>query len=295
MTSRFVRRTLAGIALAAAPLVVFAVAAPFANAQPPLPNLPAGGLPPLPGGLPKPGSMAMMPGFSDPLAPLQLVDKPVIQNELDLAEVQLTEIKAMKERQEKEIQKLLADKKKEYEKQLFDKLLPKQQSRLRQIVVQLKKNRSLQDEYVVTEIGLSEDQVKQINDIYEANEKETEKLFQDIFARKVDPTTLREKGRQARTKLEADLMAVMTEEQKKKFSELGGEPFDVNPMDLIAPPMGLDSAIFPPALPPLPDPEGDLDEDLEMEEDEEMEDEDLEDADAPAPRPTFGPAPPPRP
>lgn len=283
MTSRLVRRTLAGLALAASPLLVLA--------QPPLPNLPAGGLPPLPGGLPKPGSMAMMPGFSDPLAPLQLVDKPVIQNELGLAEVQLTEIKAMKERQEKELQKLLADKKKEYEKQLFEKLLPKQQSRLRQIVVQLKKNRSLQDEYVIQEIGLSEDQVKQINDIYEKNEQETEKLFQDIFARKVDPTTLREKGRQARAKLETDLMAVMTEEQKQKFTELGGEPFDVNPMDLIAPPMGLDSAIFPPSLPPLPDPEGDLEGD-----DEEMEEEDLEeDADAPAPRPSFGPAPPPRP
>lgn len=285
MSSRFVRRALGcctllcGCAVAAAPLV--------ALAQPPLPNLPAGGLPPLPGGLPKPGSMAMMPGFSDPLAPLQLVDKPVIQNELDLAEVQLTEIKAMKERQEKELQKLLADKKKEYEKQLFDKLLPKQQSRLRQIVVQLKKNRSLQDEYVIEEIGLSEDQAKQINDIYENNEKETEKLFQDIFARRVDPVTLREKGRQARAKLEADLMGILTEEQKKKFAELGGEPFDVNPMDLIAPPMGLDSAIFPPALPPLPDPEGDLEEG-----DEEMEE---EDADAPAPRPSFGPALPPQP
>lgn len=284
MSSRLIRRVLGCAALAAAPLVVLA--------QPPLPNLPAGGLPPLPGGLPKPGSMAMMPGFSDPLAPLQLVDKPVIQNELDLAEVQLTEIKAMKERQEKELQKLLDDKKKEYEKQLFEKLLPKQQSRLRQIVVQLKKNRSLQDEYVIQEIGLSEDQVKQINDIYTNNEKETEKLFQDIFARRVDPTTLREKGRQARAKLEEDLMGIMTEEQKKKFSELGGEPFDVNPMDLIAPPMGLDSAIFPPSLPPLPDPEGDLEEG-----EEEMEEEEgVEDADAPAPgRPSFGPALPPRP
>ena len=103
-----------------------------------------------------------------------------------------------------------------------------------------------------------------------------------------------EKGRQARAKLETDLMEIMTEEQKKKFAELGGEPFDVNPMDLIAPPMGLDSAIFPPSLPPLPDPEGDVEEgEEEMEEEEGVIE---EDADAPAPgRPSFGPALPPRP
>lgn len=227
----------------------------------------------------------MLPGFSDPLSPMQLVDKPVIQNELDLAEVQLTEIKAMKERQEKELQKILDDKKKEYEKQLFEKLLPKQQTRLRQIVIQLKKNRSLQDDYVIQELGLSEDQAKQINDIYEANEKETEKLFQDIFARRVDPSTLREKGRQARAKLEADLMAVLDDSQKQKFADLGGEPFEVDPMMLIAPPMGLDSAMFPPALPPLPDPEGDI---------EEGDEEEMEEEEGPA-RPTFGPELPPRP
>lgn len=93
-------------------------------------------------------------------------------------------------------------------KKIIDETLtPAQKTRLQEILLQVRGPQAMAEPALAKSVGLSEDQVRQLRD-----------LLQNTPA----PTTEEE-----RTKLEDSLLAVLTEEQRKKFQAMQGAKFDV--------------------------------------------------------------------
>lgn len=105
----------------------------------------------------------------------------------------------------------------EQKTKLADILLPNQMERLEQLNIQQQGTRALTDKEVVAKLKLSEDQQKKIETVYT-----------DAFQK------LRDQGQQGggferfqamQKQIETDVLAVLTEDQKKQFDELKGKPF----------------------------------------------------------------------
>lgn len=93
-------------------------------------------------------------------------------------------------------------------KKIIDETLtPAQKTRLQEILLQVRGPQAMAEPALAKSMGLSDEQVKQLRD-----------LLQNTPA----PTTEEE-----RTKLEESLLAVLTEDQRKKFQAMQGAKFDV--------------------------------------------------------------------
>lgn len=96
-------------------------------------------------------------------------------------------------------------------KKIIDEVLtPPQKNRLQEILLQVRGPQAMAEPALAKTIGLSEDQVKQLRSLLQTTPT---------------PTTEEE-----RTKLEASLLAVLTDEQRAKFQAMQGTKFDVSKM-----------------------------------------------------------------
>jgi hypothetical protein len=125
--------------------------------------------------------------------------------------------------------------------------------RIKQIQRQLAGVMALRNMDVVEELGLSEDQQKQIDSVFAASQEEMQKLFPrggfggpggrggagrgagdagekdleaDATERRERFQKMQEQMRELNEDRDEKLMAVLTDEQQTKFEELKGEPFD---------------------------------------------------------------------
>jgi hypothetical protein len=98
-------------------------------------------------------------------------------------------------------------------------LEPKQAQRLRQLRLQREGLRALQRERVATELSLSEEQREEIGQIREKHQR----------AQTASGRLNRKERRELREQEDAELLGMLTEEQKKTWEEIQGAPFDFPP------------------------------------------------------------------
>jgi Spy/CpxP family protein refolding chaperone len=106
-----------------------------------------------------------------------------------------------------------------------NKLLePDQQKRLQEIAVQLNGPRVLYDASVVEQLQLTDEQKKQLDEAREDNSKR----IAEVFSKQLSRDERREEFRKLAEEGDAKLLAVLTDEQSKKFDEMKGTPIDID-------------------------------------------------------------------
>jgi transcriptional regulator with XRE-family HTH domain len=122
----------------------------------------------------------------------------------------------------------------ELEQKVEAVLLPHQLERLDEIQLQLRGADALTDENVAEKLGLSDDQVSQLESIRDETAAQMRELFQaGGFAPGADVSdedrqARREQFQQLREEASEKLLAVLTEEQQQQFDEMKGEPFELD-------------------------------------------------------------------
>jgi len=95
--------------------------------------------------------------------------------------------------------------------------------RLKQIQIQAQGGAALSNADVVSELKISDEQKKKIADLVAEYATKT----QGLFGQGTDPTEALAKQRELNTERDGKLVAVLTAEQKEKFTALKGKAFDV--------------------------------------------------------------------
>jgi hypothetical protein len=114
----------------------------------------------------------------------------------------------------------------EDKKTLADILVPPQLERLDQIALQIQGVGALANAEVAEKIGLDDEQIKTIQtELQEAMNGMREKM-REMFAGG-DREGMREKVESLRKELDTQVLAKLTDEQRKRFEELKGEPFEM--------------------------------------------------------------------
>jgi len=132
------------------------------------------------------------------------------------------------EEMRKKFQEEAAKRAKETEAKLAELLKPEQLLRLKQIQLQLGGVYVLQRPEVAEHLGLSEDQKTQLKTISDESAEEMRKLFGSARGQDVDREKIREQMQQLNADVQKKSMAVLNDEQKQKFAEMMGEPFELD-------------------------------------------------------------------
>jgi Spy/CpxP family protein refolding chaperone len=129
-----------------------------------------------------------------------------------------------------EFAKLNAASTAETKKALEEVLTSDQKKRLAQIDVQAKGMRAFADEKIVKELNITESQTSKIKGILEEYVNDTKDIprFERDKDKQAENTKKREKLRKAAF---ADIEDSLTADQKAKWKELTGEPFDMNKLN----------------------------------------------------------------
>ncbi len=123
---------------------------------------------------------------------------------------------------------------KESEKGLAELLSEAQSKRLDEIALQLMGVRALANEDVAKKLKLTADQKKGVEDAFKAADDDRRKMFEGLRSGGGNGgnaggfEAMREKMDEARKKSEANVLAVLSADQKKQFDELKGKPFEVD-------------------------------------------------------------------
>ena len=116
----------------------------------------------------------------------------------------------------------------EMQAQLEEVLLPEQFERLKQLGVQVMGMRALSLERVAKELGISDKQKEELADVtasVTANVQEEVRAM--MSSGDFDREAMRSKIEEIREGVESKVMDVLTSDQRKKFEEMKGEPFDL--------------------------------------------------------------------
>lgn len=133
---------------------------------------------------------------------------------------------------------------KKFEAKLAEVLLPHQLERVKQLEIQQQGSGALtNNESVIAALAFTDEQKAKIEAIQQANRAKQDAngekfraLFQegqegDREANRAKFEELRKAGEELRKAADAELLAVLTDEQKKKLEELKGEPFEFPPLN----------------------------------------------------------------
>jgi Spy/CpxP family protein refolding chaperone len=107
-------------------------------------------------------------------------------------------------------------------------LKPDQAKRLRQIILQMEGGRALIDPEIAKELNLTAEQKQKLMEIRDAATKEYGEVRRMFRNRPIDRKRMEEEGKimtEMHEKYDAQLMALLTKEQKEKWREMAGQPF----------------------------------------------------------------------
>jgi len=175
--------------------------------------------------------------------PAQLLNNKSVQTELKMTDEQITKAKdlakeindkhkddfaaarAIEDREERgqKMQALNKTVTEEVMKGLPDVLNPDQVKRFKQITVQTQGVRAFSDETVQKELKLTDDQKDKIKTINDDMRQE----MQSVFSGGGDPQENRKKMQTLQKETMEKVSAVLTDDQKKTWKEMTGEPFEV--------------------------------------------------------------------
>lgn len=108
-------------------------------------------------------------------------------------------------------------------------LTPEQQTRLKQINVQMRGTRVLLDAEFQKELGLDRTQIRTIEDLQEGQQQANAQVFQRVRNGELDNSELQGIVDRNNKILDEELLKVLTEEQKAKLKELQGPEFKRDP------------------------------------------------------------------
>lgn len=175
--------------------------------------------------------------------PAQLLNNKSVQTELKMTDEQITKAKdlakeindkhkddfaaarAIEDREERgqKMQALNKTVTEEVMKGLPDVLNPDQVKRFKQITLQTQGVRAFSDETVQKELKLTDDQKDKIKTINDDMRQE----MQSVFSGGGDPQENRKKMQTLQKETMEKVSAVLTDDQKKTWKEMTGEPFEV--------------------------------------------------------------------
>jgi Spy/CpxP family protein refolding chaperone len=160
--------------------------------------------------------------------PMMLMRSEQIQKELEIVDDQLEELEAigedmrdsfqgLRDMSQEERETKMREIAQEYEKRVNEVLLPHQQKRLKQITVQFSSRGregiagSLTDGDLAKELKITDEQKEKLRKAGEEARTEME-----------------EKMRKFRSEMEEKILAVLTDEQRRQYKEMIGEPFELD-------------------------------------------------------------------
>jgi Spy/CpxP family protein refolding chaperone len=176
-------------------------------------------------------------GGMDGMSPLMLLYSKSVQEELKLTPEQLKQLEEAQKKQfeafrgigqlsEEERIKKFQELNKEGNKTVHEILKPEQTKRLHEIALQHQGPRAIthpdHGEKLSKELKLSDDQKKQIHDIYEEVGKEARAAFQGAGG---DRAAGQKKAAELMKAAHEKVMGLLSDEQKAKWKELEGEKF----------------------------------------------------------------------
>ncbi len=182
-----------------------------------------------------PAGFRMMEG--GPFLMAMLVQSPKVQQELKLTDEQRQKLQELveqlrekmrgagqklREAPPEERQKQLQAMREEVEKQLATVLNERQGKRLKQIALQVEGYAALGRPEVAKQVGLTEEQTLKVRDVLQQAREKGRELFQQ---RPPDRQAIRQKLQEIRRWVDEQIQPLLTDEQKKKWQELVGEPF----------------------------------------------------------------------
>lgn len=191
-------------------IVVLMVSSIFAQAPP---EGGMGGRGPMRG--PRGGGPGMMRGG---MGVAGLLVNPQVQQELNLTDEQKDQLQKVGET-------VMEDVRKAMEKKVAEILTPEQLKRVKQIELQQRGVMVLADPEVAAELGLTEDQKSQLNQIQEDARKQMREAWQSGQG---GGGNMWQKIQEMRRENEKKAMEVLTPEQKTKLAEMMGEPFELD-------------------------------------------------------------------
>ncbi len=194
-------------------------------------------------GGPPPGAPMMFP-MGGPMLMVGLLRNPQVQQELKLTEKQLQKLQALGEQMREkfrglrqELQGLSPEERAkrveqvnaEVEKQLATVLTEQQLKRLKQVALQVEGYAALVRPEVAKQVGLTEGQSKQVRAILREAAEKRRALFQEGPG--ADRQAMFQKMQEIRRWTNEQIEKLLTDQQKKKWRELIGEPvkFELRP------------------------------------------------------------------
>ena len=112
--------------------------------------------------------------------------------------------------------------------QLEEVLFPEQIERLEQIAIQIQGVGALRNKDVAAKLNITEEQREEMQQVSEELQSSMRDRMREIFTGGGgDRESMREKFDEIRKEMEGEVLAVLNTDQKKKFEELKGEPFDM--------------------------------------------------------------------
>lgn len=113
----------------------------------------------------------------------------------------------------------------QYKPQFMAVLTPDQQTRLKQINIQMMKARALTDTDVQTDLGLSADQKSKISDLVQKANDANRELFQKVRNGELDRDQADATRQKNDATLQDELLKVLTPDQADKFKSMAGPTF----------------------------------------------------------------------
>lgn len=166
----------------------------------------------------------------------QITTNKDLQAELKISEEQVDKIKALREKQQAELRKLMEKIQEDNRKEFEATLTPAQAKRLKQLEVQNQGLRAFTTETNVKALNLSETQVTKIKAVVDEAQKTIGEARREGFGGfggggRPDAAKMEEVNKKVQ-KLEkqamADVADLLTADQQKVWAEMVGEPFDTS-------------------------------------------------------------------
>lgn len=104
-----------------------------------------------------------------------------------------------------------------------------QMKRLDEINVQISGNRAIQQPAIQKALGLSEAQVKQINELQQKQQEAMRSLFEKVQNQEITREDMQASMQKNNKTMDDELAKILTADQAAKLKEMGGKPFKADP------------------------------------------------------------------
>lgn len=191
-------------------------------------------------------------GFGGGMSRLALLRSDAVQKELALSESTVESVQKLQEElragrrgggqgggrgnfqdlsqeERDQLRQRMEERAKQEQEKLTSILSTEQMARLNQIYIQQQGARALRDPDIAEKLGLSEQQQQEIATASREAQSGLREQMQDLFQSGGDRQEMFAKMAELRTKADEGVLAVLTGEQKEKFAEMKGKPFELPP------------------------------------------------------------------